>query len=64
MVVRRPRKRSAGVASRQDPLTTREGSTNVLQPAILQNGPVGLWLTRLSDDHGVTNLATLREVGR
>lgn len=44
-------------ASRQDPLTTREGATNVLQPAILQNGPVGLWLTRLSDDHGVTKLA-------
>lgn len=44
-------------ASRQDPLTTREGSTNVLQPAILQNGPVGLWLTRLSDDHAVTALA-------
>src|SRR5262249_11936875 len=44
-------------ASRQDPLTTREGATNVLQPAILQNGPVGLWLTRLSDDHGITKLA-------
>jgi hypothetical protein len=44
-------------ASRQDPLTTREGATNVLQPAILQNGPVGLWLTRLSDDHAVTELA-------
>jgi mono/diheme cytochrome c family protein len=44
-------------ASRQDPLTTREGTTNVLQPAILQNGPVGLWLTRLSDDHAVTSLA-------
>jgi mono/diheme cytochrome c family protein len=44
-------------ASRQDPLTTRETATNVLQPAILQNGPVGLWLTRLSDQHGVTELA-------
>jgi hypothetical protein len=43
--------------SRQDPLTTRETVTNVLQPAILQNGPVSLWLTRLSDDHGVTKLA-------
>jgi hypothetical protein len=43
--------------SRQDPLTTREHATNVLQPAILQNGPVGLWLTRLSDDHGITALA-------
>ncbi len=44
-------------ASRQDPLTTREAATNVLQPAILQNGPVGGWLTRLSDDHAVTALA-------
>ena len=44
-------------ASRQDPLTTRETMTTVLQPAILQNGPVGLWLTRLSDEHGVTQLA-------
>ncbi|HVL15669.1 MAG TPA: DUF1553 domain-containing protein, partial [Gemmata sp.] len=44
-------------ASRQDPASRREGATNVLQPAILQNGPVGLWLTRLSDDHGVTRLA-------
>jgi hypothetical protein len=44
-------------ASRQDPTTVREGSPNVLQPAILQNGPVGLWLTRLSDDNGITQLA-------
>ena len=43
--------------SRQDPLTVREQFPNVLQPAILQNGPVGMWLTRLSDDHGVTALA-------
>ncbi|MCE9561398.1 MAG: DUF1553 domain-containing protein [Planctomycetes bacterium] len=43
--------------SRQDPITTRETTTNVLQPAILQNSPVGVWLTRLSDDHGVTQLA-------
>jgi len=43
--------------SRQDPVTTRETTTNVLQPAILQNSPVGVWLTRLSDDHGVTQIA-------
>lgn len=43
--------------SRQDPLTVREQFANVLQPAILQNGPVGMWVTRLSDDHGVTALA-------
>ncbi len=44
-------------SSRQDPLTVREMGANVLQPAILQNGPVGMWLTRLTDDHGVTKLA-------
>lgn len=44
-------------ASRQDPLSAREAATNVLQPAILQNGPVGGWVTRLSDDHAVTALA-------
>lgn len=44
-------------SSRQDPLTTREGITNVLQPAILQNAPVGVWVTRLSDDHAMTELA-------
>jgi hypothetical protein len=29
----------------------------VLQPAILANGVMGLWLTRLSDDHGFTKTA-------
>jgi hypothetical protein len=43
--------------SRQDPTTARDTDPNVLQPAILQNGAVGVWLTRLSDDHGVTQLA-------
>jgi hypothetical protein len=43
--------------SRQDPVSTREAATNVLQPAVLQNSPVSLWLTRLSDDHAVTSLA-------
>lgn len=43
--------------SRQDALTTRASLTNVLQPAILQNGPVGVWLTRLSDDHAMTRAA-------
>ncbi len=44
-------------ASRQDPLTQRESAPNSLQPAILSNGTMGVWLTRLSDDHGVTPLA-------
>ena len=43
--------------SRQDPLTVRETSMNLLQPAILANGTVGVWLTRPSDDHGITSLA-------
>ena len=43
--------------TRQSPLTDRETAPNVLQPAILSNGTVGTWLTRLSDDHGVTQLA-------
>jgi mono/diheme cytochrome c family protein len=43
--------------TRQDPTSVRELSPNVLQPAILQNGVLGTWLTRLSDDHGFTRLA-------
>ncbi|MBE7495950.1 MAG: DUF1553 domain-containing protein [Verrucomicrobiaceae bacterium] len=43
--------------SRQDPVSKRDADPNVLQPAILSNGTVGVWLTRLSDDHGVTQLA-------
>ncbi len=44
-------------ASRPDPLSERENAANPLQPAILGNGIVGTWLTRLSDDHAVTALA-------
>lgn len=43
--------------SRQDPISKRDTEPNVLQPAILSNGTVGIWLNRLSDDHGVTALA-------
>jgi hypothetical protein len=35
----------------------RENSANVLQPALLSNGTMMTWLTRLSDDHGLTRLA-------
>ena len=35
----------------------REVSANVLQPALLSNGTMMTWLTRLSDDHGLTRLA-------
>jgi hypothetical protein len=35
----------------------RENDANVLQPALLSNGTMMLWLTRLSDDHGLTAIA-------
>jgi hypothetical protein len=44
-------------ASRPDPVTDRESSANSLQPAILSNGTMGTWVTRLSDDHGLTTPA-------
>lgn len=43
--------------TRQEAISVREQSPNLLQPAILSNGTMGLWLTRLSDDHGITRLA-------
>jgi hypothetical protein len=44
-------------ASRPDPLTDRDTSANPLQPALLGNGTMGGWLTRLSDDHAMTAVA-------
>lgn len=43
--------------ARQDPVSIRETDPNVLQPAILANGTMGIWLTRLSDRHEITKLA-------
>jgi hypothetical protein len=43
--------------ARQFPLTDRDTEPNALQPALLANGTVGVWLTRLSDDHAATRLA-------
>ena len=43
--------------ARQDPVSKRDTEPNVLQPAILSNGTLGIWLTRLSDDHGITEFA-------
>lgn len=43
--------------ARQDPASHRDTAPNALQPAILSNGVAGVWLTRLSDDHGLTKLA-------
>jgi hypothetical protein len=48
-------------ATRQDARTRRDVEPNVLQPAILANGTMSIWLTRLSDDHGVTHLALERQ---
>jgi hypothetical protein len=47
--------------SRQDPTSHREQAPNILQPAVIANGTVSVWLTRLSDDHGVTELALQRD---
>lgn len=44
--------------ARQEPTSTREQAPNAMQPAILSNGTMGIWLTRLSDDNGVTAIAT------
>jgi len=43
--------------ARQDPASTREIAPNALQPAILANGTMTSWLTRLSDDHPLTLVA-------
>ena len=43
--------------ARQDPRSQRDTEPNVLQPAIFGNGIMSVWLTRLSDRHGVTQLA-------
>jgi len=43
--------------ARQDPINSREIDPNVLQPAVLANGTTGVWLTRLSDRHGITALS-------
>jgi len=42
--------------SRQDPITQRVVPLSPLQPAMLNNGIVTTWLTRLSDDHDLTAL--------
>lgn len=42
--------------ARQDPRSLRETEPNILQPAIFANGVMSVWLTRLSDRHGLTQL--------
>ncbi|WP_197439558.1 DUF1553 domain-containing protein [Calycomorphotria hydatis] len=43
--------------ARQDPLSLRDTEPNILQPAVYANGVMSTWLTRLSDRHGMTQLA-------
>jgi hypothetical protein len=40
--------------SRQSPTTPRDADPGVLQPGILANGTVSVWVSRLSDDSGLT----------
>jgi hypothetical protein len=47
--------------ARQDPTSVRETAPNALQPAIMSNGTMSVWLTRLSDDHGITQLALQKQ---
>jgi hypothetical protein len=44
-------------ASRQEPISYRQKPLSPLQPAILNNGTMTGWLTRLSDDHQLTELS-------
>ena len=43
--------------ARQDPRSRRDTEPNILQPAIYANGVMSIWLTRLSERHGMTHLA-------
>ncbi|MEO2019864.1 MAG: DUF1553 domain-containing protein [Fuerstiella sp.] len=42
--------------SRPEPTVDREETPNLIQPGVLANGTLGVWLTRLSDDSGLTLL--------
>ena len=43
--------------ARVSSISRREVSPNTLQPAVISNGVVGGWLTQLSDEHGLVQLA-------
>lgn len=47
--------------SRPEPVSEREEAPNLIQPGVLANGTLGLQLTRLTDDSGLTQLM-LREL--
>lgn len=40
--------------SRPEPKSDREETPNLIQPGVLANGSLGIWLTRLTDDSGLT----------
>lgn len=40
--------------SRPEPIAERELAANLIQPAVLANGTLGTWLTRLSEESGLT----------
>ncbi len=42
--------------SRPDPLTDRDESPNLIQPGVLANGTLGIWLVRLTDESELTHL--------
>lgn len=42
--------------SRPEPLTDRDVTPDLIQPGVLANGTLGVWLTRLTDDSGLTKL--------
>jgi len=42
---------------RQSVINKRPSEPTALQPAIISNGTMGIWLTRLSDDHALNRLA-------
>ncbi len=47
--------------NRQEPISVRNKESNPLQPALLANGTASLWLTRLSEDSGMTELALKKQ---
>jgi hypothetical protein len=43
--------------SRPEPTSEREERPNLIQPGVLANGTLGVWLTRLSDQSQLTHMA-------
>lgn len=42
--------------ARPEPASHRDMTPNLIQPGVLANGTLGVWLTRLSEDHGLLPL--------